>query len=167
MVDRIFTFPEKAEEVRRTYQRLNLETNPFPIQGLASRGTPFVPYPKRVIQTINIFATDAIGSMGYHGLPIIGDYGSGKTRLFFAIEKEIAEGIVGCNAVYIDEPPADIQLFYEKVLNKIDLESILKGLSLRFGKDIKSIMANLPFLIFLMKEREFSECLVLKENFLL
>jgi len=142
MVDKIFTFPEKAAEVRRNYQRLNLETNPFPIQGLASRGTPFVPYPKKVIQTINTFVTDAIGSKGYHGLPIVGDYGSGKTRLLFAIEKEIVEGIVGCNAAYIDEPPADIQLFYEKVLDKADLESILKGLSLRFGKDIESIMSN-------------------------
>lgn len=142
MVDRVFTFPERAEEIRRNYQRFNLETNPFPIQGLASRETPFVPYPKKVIEAINIFVTDAIGSRGYHGLPIIGDYGSGKTRLLFAMEKEISEGIVGCNSVYIDEPPADIQLLFEKILNRTDFESILKGLSLKFGKDIKSIMSK-------------------------
>jgi len=142
MADRIFTFPERAEEARRNYKRLNLERNPFPLQGLASRETPFVPYPKRVIQAINKFVADAIGSRGYHGLPIIGDYGSGKTRLFFALDKEISERIVGCSAVYIDEPPADIHLFYEKILDKTDLDSILKGLSLRFGKDIESIMSK-------------------------
>jgi len=151
MVKRIFTFPEKAEKVRISYQRLNLATNPFPRQGLASRGTPFVPYPKKVIHDINTFVTDAVGSGGYHGLPIVGDYGSGKTRLFFAIEKEVAEGIEGCNAVYIDEPPADIQLFYEKVLGKTDLDSILKGLSLRFEKEIESIilkhLARVPSLL--------------------
>ena len=122
MSSRIFKFPTTTTEVIvKKYRRFNLEGNPFPMQGLASRETPFVPYPKEVIERINCFVTDSIDSKGYHGLPLVGDYGSGKTRLLFAIEKEITETVMGCNAIYIDEPPADIQLFYMRILNKINL----------------------------------------------
>ena len=77
---KVFKFPERAELVTKNYQRLNLKDNPFPLQGLAQRDSPFVPYSKKAIETINSFVTDAVVSKGYHGIPIIGDYGSGKTR---------------------------------------------------------------------------------------
>jgi hypothetical protein len=148
---KVFNFPEKAEAVRRNYHRLNLEDNPFPLHGLANRYTPFVPYPKKAIGVINAFVSDAVGSKGYHGLPLVGDYGSGKTRLLFVIEEEITEGISGCSSIYVDDPPANIKLLYEKILSKASFEDLFRGLSLKYENEITSIvqrhLERLPSLV--------------------
>lgn len=153
---KVFNFPEKAEVVKKNFQRFNLEDNPFPLHGLANRDTPFVPYPKKAIESINAFVTDAVRTKGYHGLPIVGDYGSGKTRLLFVIEEEITEGITGCNSIYVDDPPADIKLLYEKILNKAPLEDMLRGVSLRYEEEIqKIIQKHLEKLPSLMGEEKY------------
>lgn len=113
------------EEVKRNFEKIGLKFNPFPIGGEPSREQPYVQISKDVTNQIVDFVDSVTSRKRWHGLSVIGDNGTGKTRLFFSLEENINRQLKYANAVYINDPPSDPVRFFQKVINSTNLDKLI------------------------------------------
>lgn len=119
----IFEF-EQDDEIKSKYERIGLKFNPFPIGGEPSKDYPYVEISKKVTSEIIEFVNTVTATKRWQGLSIIGDNGTGKTRLIFIMESDINKQLKNANAIYINEPPPDPIRFFNKIISSSDLDKL-------------------------------------------
>ena len=110
----IFQFKQE-EDLQGDYLKYNLENNPFPIGGQSLREYPYVNISEKVHKEILDFVNTLTTTKNWQGLPIVGDNGTGKTRLLFSLERDIKMQLASANVIYINNPPADPIKFFQKI----------------------------------------------------
>ena len=119
----IFQFKQE-EDLQGDYLKYNLENNPFPIGGQSLREYPYVNISEKVHKEILDFVNTLTTTKNWQGLPIVGDNGTGKTRLLFSLERDIKMQLASANVIYINNPPADPIKFFQKIIRSCDLDEL-------------------------------------------
>lgn len=120
------TFEFKQEDdVKRNFEKIGLKFNPFPIGGEPSREQPYVQISKNVTKEIVDFVDSVTSRKKWQGLSIIGDNGTGKTRLLFSLEQDINRQLKYAIAVYINDPPSDPVNFFQKVIFSSNFDKLI------------------------------------------
>lgn len=140
-----FTDIEKGE--KNPYERYGLKKNPFPKKAISSPKveSPFVLMDESVLKKLDIFIRDSLSSQKWGGLPLIGSYGSGKTRLLLYLESIIKEKLSKDRfavAYYVSNPGDDIFELYSNIFSTIGLNQLLEMLYLSLKEEIKPIVLN-------------------------
>src|SRR5450759_4652956 len=108
----LFDFTDLEKGEKNPYERYGLKKNPFPIIAISSSNieSPFVEIDKNTLIKFDYFIRESISSQKWGGLPVIGSYGSGKTRLLLWLEHLIKEKLSKDRfaiAYYVSDPGND------------------------------------------------------------
>lgn len=123
MMDKIFKFKQE-KDVKRYYEKIGLKFNPFPLGGEPSKDQPYIIISEEVTNEITEFIDSVTASKKWQGLSLIGNNGTGKTRLLFLLESNTNNQLKYANAVYVNDPPASPVDFFSKIINSCDLDEL-------------------------------------------
>ncbi|MCX9083298.1 MAG: hypothetical protein OIN87_00690 [Candidatus Methanoperedens sp.] len=115
---------QQDDIIKINYERVGLKFNPFPIGGEPSKDYPYIEISKKITEEITDFVNTVTATKRWQGLSLIGDNGTGKTRLLFLMESEINSQLNYANAIYVNEPPADPVKFFQKIIYSCDLDKL-------------------------------------------
>ena len=98
-----------------------------------------------VLEKLDIFIRDSLSSQKWGGLPLVGSYGSGKTRLLLYLEHIIKEKLSKDRfaiAYYVSNPGDDIFELYSNIFNTIGFNQLLEMLYLSLKDEVKPTVLN-------------------------
>jgi hypothetical protein len=124
---RIFELRQE-EEILNSYQKLGLKSNPFPIGGAPLKDHPYVEISPKLTKEIVAFVDSVTATKKWQGLTIIGDNGTGKTRLLFSLENDINGQLKFANAIYVNDPPTDSIKFFQKIVSSCDFDRLTQDI---------------------------------------
>ena len=127
-MNKTFEF-QQDEDIKNYYEKVGLKFNPFPIGGEPSKDYPYIEISKEITKEITEFVDAVTATKRWQGLSLIGDNGTGKTRLLFLIESEINSQLKYANAIYVNEPPADPIKFFQKIIQSCDFDNLTQIIS--------------------------------------
>jgi len=127
-MNKTFEF-QQDEDIKNYYEKVGLKFNPFPIGGEPSKDYPYIEISKEITKEITEFVNAVTATKRWQGLSLIGDNGTGKTRLLFLIESEINSQLKYANAIYVNEPPADPIKFFQKIIQSCDFDNLTQIIS--------------------------------------
>lgn len=147
MMTNLFDFTDIEKEEKNPYERYGLKRNPFPKKAISSPKveSPFVQMDEAVLKKLDIFIRESLSSQKWGGLPLVGSYGSGKTRLLLWLEHIIKEKLSKDRfaiAYYISNPGNDIFELYSNIFNTIGFNQLLDMLYLSLKDEIKPVVLN-------------------------
>ena len=124
---RIFELKQE-EEILNSYKKFGLKSNPFPIGGAPLKDHPYVEISPKLTKEIVAFVDSVTATKKWQGLTIIGDNGTGKTRLLFSLENDINGQLKFANAIYVNDPPADPIKFFQKIVSSCDFDRLTQDI---------------------------------------
>jgi hypothetical protein len=119
---------DSESEISNNYSHFGLKCNPFPLGGLATPDSPFVPISEKVTKQVVQFVNSVSGAKDWQGLAITGNIGTGKTRLLFSIETSIKNKLPFSNAIYVNKPSSNPIGFFSKIILLCDFNHLTNSI---------------------------------------
>jgi type II secretory pathway predicted ATPase ExeA len=111
----------KDLQVTDVYNKFGLNSNPFPVTGIAAGDPGFPPFDYKITKELEAFVHDTYSRRFFGGFVIIGEYGFGKTYVLKHLMRRINESLSlrgedrAC-AIYIMNPKSSPEDFVTSIL---------------------------------------------------
>ena len=115
---------KQQNEIKDNFLKFGLKSNPFPMAGIAHREHPYTEISQKVNQDVVEFVDSMTLNKTWQGLVILGDIGTGKTKLLFFIENEINTQLTFANAIYTHDPSPDPIKFIQQIIRSGHIDDL-------------------------------------------
>ncbi len=129
------------------YSKFGLNSNPFPVTGLATEDPGFAPFDEKITKELSAFVQDTYTRRFFGGFVIIGEYGFGKTYILKHLERRINESLSlrgedRAYAIYVMNPKSSPEDFVTSIIERFGMHQFMvmawRLVTERLAKEFKS-----------------------------
>lgn len=141
----------KKRKVKNPYQRFLLSDNPFPRSAIADFTSEsfFSRCRKKALVKIKKFLVYVYDSKKWAGLILRGEYGSGKTHIFYYVTNEVNRQLGALAkdrvlAIYIENPKYSINSLYQDFMEKLGRDNFESQVAIVIEGIVEETFKDLP-----------------------